>query len=106
MQEMIDKNFMELVPEQSSEPLQEWFLVHHAVYHNHKPKVRVVFDCSLKFQGVSLNDRLLQGPDLTNNLLGVLLRFREASDAVVSDVKKMYYQVKVPSSQANFLKLF
>ncbi|KAA0201413.1 hypothetical protein HAZT_HAZT003441 [Hyalella azteca] len=106
MQEMMDKNFMEPVPERSSEPSQEWFLVHHAVYHNHKPKIRDVFDCSLKFQGISLNDRLLQGPDLTNNLLGVLLRFREESDAVVGDIEKMYYQVKVPSSQANFLKLF
>ncbi len=55
-----------------------WYLPHHGVYHPRKPnKIRVVFDCSAKFDGVSLNDVLLQGPDLTNSLIGVLNRFRK-----------------------------
>nr|XP_006821169.1 PREDICTED: uncharacterized protein LOC102805354 [Saccoglossus kowalevskii] len=53
-----------------------WYIPHHGVYHPKKPqKIRTVFDCSAKCQGMALNDLLLQGPDLTNNLVGVLLRF-------------------------------
>lgn len=56
-----------------------WYLPHHPVFHPRKPgKVRVVFDCAANFLAVSLNDMLLQGPDLNNNLIGVLMRFRKS----------------------------
>ena len=45
---------------------------HHPVIHPYKPsKVRVVFDCAAKCKGVCLNDALMQGPNLTNSLIGV-----------------------------------
>ena len=73
-----------------------WYLPHHAVQHPAKPgKVRVVFDCSAKYRGKSLNDELLQGPDLTNSLVGVLTRFRQESVAFMSDVEAMFHQVRV-----------
>ncbi len=57
--------------------LPVWFIPHHPVTNVDKPgKVRIVFDCAAKYQGMSLNDRVLQGPDLTNELLGELLRFK------------------------------
>ncbi|KAK0145450.1 hypothetical protein N1851_015638 [Merluccius polli] len=46
------------------------------VYHPKKGNLRVVFDCGAEFRGNSLNSQLLQGPYLTNSLLGVLTRFR------------------------------
>ena len=62
-----------------------WYLPHHPVFHAQKPgKVRVVFDCAAKFKGTSLNDQLLQGPDLTNGLLGVIIRFRQEPVAMVA----------------------
>ena len=46
--------------------------------HPQKPdKVLVVFDCAAAYRGTSLNAQVLQGPDLTNKVVGVLLRFRE-----------------------------
>ena len=59
--------------------------------------IRVVFDCSAKFNGVSINDNLLQGPDLTNSLVGVLLRFRREEVAIQADIKSMFYQVRIPA---------
>ena len=35
-------------------------------------KIRVVFNCSAKFQGRSINKELLSGPDLANQIIGVL----------------------------------
>ena len=59
-----------------------------------KAKVRVVFNCSATFEGHSLNDKLLQGPDLTSDLLGVLTRFRQEKYAFMADIEKMFIQVR------------
>lgn len=83
---------------------QQWFIPHHGVYHPRKKKIRVVFDCSSSSGNVCLNDLLLQGPDLTNDLLGVLIRFREEIVAFMADIEAMFYQVNVPENQRNFLQ--
>ena len=49
------------------------------------------FYSAAKFEGVSLNDVLMSGQDLANNLLGVLVRFRREAVAVVMDIQKMFY---------------
>lgn len=56
-----------------------WYIPHHGVYHPQKGKLCVVFDCGATFQGMSLNNQLLQGPDLTSSLNGVITRFRKES---------------------------
>ncbi|MEZ4720248.1 MAG: hypothetical protein R2813_00025 [Flavobacteriales bacterium] len=82
-----------------------WYIPHHGVYHPHKPdKLRVVFDCSYQCKGISLNKVLLSGPDLTNSLVGVLLRFRQERIAVMADIEAMFYQVSVPENHQNYLR--
>ena len=90
-----------------SEPVEGkvWYIPHHGIYHPRKPnKIRVVFDCSAKYKNVSLNGMLLQGPDLTNQLVGVLSRFRKEQVAFFGDIEKMFYRVKVPEEQQDFLR--
>ena len=56
---------------------REWYLPHHPVFHSHKPgKVRRALNGAAKFHGVSLNSKLLTGPDLLQTLIHVLMRFR------------------------------
>ena len=66
-----------------------WYLPHHGVINERKPgkKLRIVFDCAAVHKGLSLNQVWTQGPDLVNNLAGVLLRFRRESVALVADVE-------------------
>ena len=52
-------------------------------------------DCVGQFKENSLNQQVLQGSDNTNNLFGVLIRFRKLPVAVVSDVRAMFMQAKV-----------
>ena len=107
MQKLLDNNYAELVSNEqlATLPGKVWYLPHHGVYNPNKPnKIRVVFDCSAKFAGTSLNDRLLQGPDLANNLVGVLIRFRVDQIAFCGDVESMFYRVKVPEEQRRFLR--
>ena len=81
------------------------YLPHHGVIHPHKPgKVRVVFDASARFQNSSLNSNLLPGPDLLNNLISVLIKFRQGKYAVMADIKAMFHQVFVKPPDTDSLR--
>ncbi|XP_063052707.1 uncharacterized protein LOC134447256 [Engraulis encrasicolus] len=104
MSDMMERGDAELAPT-AAEKETVWYIPHHGVYHPKKPgKLRVVFDCSAKFNGISLNDTLLTGPDLINNLVGVLLRFRKDAVAVICDIEKMFHQFSVTPEYRNYLK--
>lgn len=76
MEKMLEAGHAEKAQKQCHE--RTWYIPHHGVYHPKKPdKLRVVFDCSAEFQGYSFNRNLLQGPDLTNSLVGVLCHSRQ-----------------------------
>lgn len=102
----IEKGFArEVVSTEATGLGRSWYLPHHPVVNENKPgKVRVVFDCAAKFQGVSLNSQLLQGPDLMNSLFGVLVRFRQENIALVADIEAMFHQVRVWEKDCDALR--
>ena len=106
VEEYIRKGYAKKIDElKCSQAGTTWYLPHHPVKHPMKPeKVRVVFDCAARFRGVSLNSHLLQGPDYTNKLVGVLMRFRQERVALVSDIEGMFHQVRVPPCDADALR--
>ena len=104
MAHVVDLDFCEVVPEDKIAERPAWYIPHHGVYHRVKKKLRVVYDCSAKHKGVSLNDCLITGPDLITSLVGILLRFRKESVAFMCDVTKMFPQFVVPESQRDFLR--
>ena len=98
IQDMLDRK---VARELSDGELTNWtgpvFYISHLAVKNYKSKstpVRIVFNSSQVCQGVSLNTALAKGPDgYLNNLLGLLLRWREEEYAVVGDIKKMFNSV-------------
>lgn len=80
-----------------------WYLPHFPVLNPNKPgKVRIVFDATAEYGGTSLNNNLMQGPDCINNLVGVLLRFRQDHTAIVADIESLFHQVKVREQDQDF----
>ena len=109
LKNIIDKGYAERIDENdASQDGSIWYIPHHGVYHPKKPgKIHIVFDCSAEYQGDSLNEDLLQGPDYTNNLAGVLCRFRrivQEKIAFVCDIEGMFHQVSVTPEDRNYLR--
>ncbi|XP_026003932.1 uncharacterized protein LOC113009687 [Astatotilapia calliptera] len=104
MQGLFDRDHAEPAPA-LEEGEECWYLPFFGVYHPQKPgNIRVVFDSSAKFQGVSLNDVLLKGPNMNNSLIGVLIRFREETVAVTADIQQMFHCFQVREDHRNFLR--
>ena len=56
--------------------------------------VRIVFNSSQSHHGVSLNSCMAKGPEAyINNLIGILLRWREGHVAFVGDLKKLFNSI-------------
>ena len=85
LKDMINQGYAEMVPADQLEQQEGkiWYIPHHSVFHPRKGKMRVVFDCGAVYKGTSLNNQLLPGPNLTNSLTGVLIRFRQEPVAVI-----------------------
>ena len=59
--------------------------------------MRVVFNSSARTKGgMSLNDCLAKGPCLLNELLGILMRFRQEQFAFIGDISKMFHSIEIP----------
>lgn len=90
MNELLVKGYAEKVPEEELDPGDGklWYIPHHGVYHPTKGKIRVVFNCGVGYQGTSLNAQLLQSPDLTSSLIGVVSRFRKEPVVIMADIMR------------------
>ncbi|XP_062557644.1 uncharacterized protein LOC134222513 [Armigeres subalbatus] len=98
MEEYLNLGHMEMLDEDSQGSIRRCYLPHHPVVKEASTttKVRVVFDASCKTSsGVSLNDVLLVGPIVQEDLRSIILRCRTKQIMLVSDVEKMFRQVIV-----------
>ena len=106
MEEMLAKGYAEPVPEEELEADdgRVWYVPHHGVVQKKKGKLRVVFDCSAEYRGRCLNRELPQGPDVSNNLVGILTRFRKEAVALTCDIEAMFNRVLVTPPYRNLLR--
>ena len=100
--QMVEMDEMGFARKLSNEEIDHYkgpvhYISHHAVIRPEKRStpVRIVFNSSSVFQGSRLNDYWKKGPDLLNNLYGVVLHFREKEVAISGDISKMYHRVLI-----------
>ena len=81
------------------------YIPHLEVINKHKSdKLKAVFDASPKYKGYSLNDYLLEGPDLLNNLVSTITRFGQLRYAVSGDMEQMIHQISVSLKGSDALR--
>ena len=85
-----------------------FFLPHHAVVKEDSlsTKIRVVFDGSAKgSNGISLNDALMVGPTIQEDLFSIYTRFRSFTFAMTADIEKMYRQIEIAPEDSVYQKI-
>jgi len=109
LDEYIRLGHMEQVHDnQVNEDKRECYLPHHAVVKESSTstRLRVVFDASCKTSsGLSLNDVLIKGPVLQDELIYILARFRIHNFVLSADITKMYRQFWVADEHRTFQRI-
>ncbi|KAF0738583.1 Uncharacterized protein FWK35_00025854, partial [Aphis craccivora] len=98
MQEYLEMGHMQEVRNEPTIPSNSYYLPYHAVQNTSSltTKVRVVIDASSKSSsGISLNDILMRGPTVQEDLFAILTRFRRHQHVIISDIEKMFRQVGI-----------
>nr|CAD2134264.1 unnamed protein product [Meloidogyne enterolobii] len=84
-------------PNQNCVPLH--YLPHHPVIRQDKKTVRIVYDGSAKLgKNLSLNECLFSGPNLLNDLVGLLFKFRFPKYIITADIQKAFLQISINPS--------
>lgn len=84
------------------------YIPHHGIWQrgDNTLKFRVVFNASRRTSsGYSLNDTLHAGPKLQNHLSSVVTSWRKHKVAFCADIKMMYRQVLVQTSDTNLQRI-
>lgn len=110
IKEYLDAGHIEKVPKSEIyKTLNVFYLPHHGVVKQDSitTKLRIVFDASCKTSsGASLNEHLLIGPKLQQDLFSILTRFRKHKIVLTADIEKMYFQIWLHPEQRDFQRFF
>ena len=95
LKKYLEKNYIRKIDTLEEQSESKWFLPHFPIHRPEKEtsKIRIVFDASAKYQGVALNNFVLKGPKLQQNLFNIICRFRRYPVAIVCDISEMYLQI-------------
>jgi len=108
MKEYLDMGHMERLREESNVSRGVFYLPHHPVLKlsSLTTKLRVVFDASAKStSNRSLNDVLMCGPTVQDDLCAILMRFRKHQVVITADVEKMFRQIKIDPRDQDFQRI-
>jgi len=97
MQEYGELGHMNQINEDASSTEEWYYLPHHMVFKSSSTttRTRVVFDGSCPSNGLSLNDALLVGPTIKQDLYSIVLLFRTYQIAFTTIIAKMYCQLRI-----------
>ena len=82
-----------------------WYIPHYGLVSPNKPNEIQRF-CNAKApqKRISLNDKLLAGPDLLGKMLGILLQFRQGAIAIQGNIEAMFMPIGVQQEDRCYLR--
>ena len=97
-------HYVEVVPEDHSYFIPTFMVVRLL---NNSTKYRLIMNGKLVFEdGLCINDYLMSGPNLMNQIVDVLIRFMQGDYAASCDLASMFLKVKVPEKDQHCLRFF
>ncbi|KMQ86668.1 hypothetical protein RF55_14291 [Lasius niger] len=99
---------MEEVRPHESPRVPPVYIPHHFVLRESSSttKLRVVFNASCKTSdGTSLNDHLMVGPKLQQDIAAIILRWRQFRHVYTADIAKMFRQILIHPDDADFQRI-
>lgn len=108
MDEYLRMGHMKKVCQELDQSEYLFYLPHHPVIKlsSLTTKLRVVFDASAKSSSnVSLNDVLMCGPTVQEDLFSILTRFRRHQFVITADIEKMFRQINVASEDQDLQRI-
>ena len=87
---------------------EKYYLPHHAIIKlsSSTTQTRVVFDASATTSsGFSLNDKLLIGPTIQDDLFSIMIRSRKYRFMFTADIPKMYRQINVDNNDTHLQRI-
>lgn len=105
MDEVLQLGHMEVASDQDA--IDGYFLPHHYVLEeNITTRLRVVLDASAKTpSGYSINDCLMVGPTIQQDLFSVLIIFRTHKIALTTDISKIYRKVRNSEADRKYYRM-
>ncbi|KAJ0171671.1 hypothetical protein K1T71_012434 [Dendrolimus kikuchii] len=104
--EYIDMGHMHLTTISNMKPA--YYLPHHGVHRadSNTTSLRVVFNASEKTDtGLSLNDLMYRGPNLQQDILSLILKWRKYKYAFTADIEKMFRQIFVHKEDQRYQQI-
>jgi len=108
LHEYLELGHMESVTEGATTLFKLVYIPHHAIIRDSSSttKLRVVFNASCKTRnGNSLNDHLLIGPKLQQDLPAIIVRWRQWRYVYTADITKMFRQILIKPVDADFQQI-
>ena len=107
IQAYVEKGYLRKVPSDEQPLNNVWYLPHFPVVRMDKTttKVRIVFDCAAKCNGISLNVMIHAGTKLQQDLFNVLVCFRRNPVGIAFDIKEMYLQIEIDEQDRSHFRL-
>ena len=102
MQNLKSNGLIEKANESVYDSRHEWYLPY---FVTSQAKKRIVYDGKSEYKGVCLNDVIMTGSNWLNPLVHVLARFYKGRYALMADITKCFFQIKLPVAQINLCRL-